>query len=147
MTRTPTWIKRNAAIRAACAAHGIGEDARRDIVERVTGKRSLGACSDAEMGKVLRAVNNDAPTATYHPATKPSIRKIWALWGDLKRRGRLNAGDTNAALLSFVNARIARQPLSDPRQLDWLTVAEATPIIQALKSWAERPEKDHEPAT
>jgi phage gp16-like protein len=45
------------AVFAACKAHGLDDDARRAVVENVTGKTSMSLCNAHELGLVLDRLN------------------------------------------------------------------------------------------
>ena len=137
--RSKTWLDYNKRIRAHCNANGIDDDSRKDVILSVTDGRtdSLGACDDATMKRVLDRLQPGGGGG-FRKSSKPYIRKIWALWGELKRQGALNAEDTDAALLTFANKEIKARQLDDVRQLDWLTYAEASSVIEALKAWVDR---------
>lgn len=136
MSKSSTWQSLNRQIRAAENAQGIDHDAHQAMVEKITGKTSLGQCTDAEMRRVVAHLNGHR--TGFKPSSKGYVRKIWALWGSLKKVGALNATDTDAALLAFVNKHLTGRQFANIRQLDWLTYDEAAPVIEALKDWSER---------
>jgi len=143
MKRTPAWHKANRAIRAACKDRGIDEDQRKLIMEDVTGNTSSSDCNAQELEAVLAEINGQTqPRHDFKPSAKAYVRLIWALWNDLDSRGGVKFDDTRQGLVLFVNKfRSEDKQLTDPRQLDWLTYNEATPIIEALKKMIERVKK------
>ncbi|WP_417825175.1 phage protein GemA/Gp16 family protein [Thalassospira lucentensis] len=136
MPKSPTWQSLNRQIRAAEKERGIDRDAHEALVLQVTGKTSLGDCTDSEMRKIVAHLNGTR--VGFKPSAKGYVRKIWALWGSLKKAGALSATDTDAALLVFVNKHLDGRQFANIRQLDWLTYDEAAPVIEALKDWDHR---------
>ncbi|HBS22687.1 MULTISPECIES: regulatory protein GemA [Thalassospira] len=136
MYKSPTWQSLNRQIRAAEKQRGIDRDAHEALVLQITGKASLGDCTDAEMRKIVTHLNGTR--AGFKPSTKGYVRKIWALWSNIKKAGALAAPDTDAALVAFVNKHLTGRQFANVRQLDWLTYDEAQPIIEALKDWSNR---------
>ncbi|NVJ90859.1 MAG: regulatory protein GemA [Methylocystaceae bacterium] len=143
MAHTAAWHKANRAIRAACKERHIDEDQRKLIMEDVTGKTSSRDCTAQELESVLDSINGQTQQRhDFKPATKAYVRLIWALWNDLDSRGGVKFDDTRQGLVFFVNKfRSKDKQLADPRQLDWLTYKEATPIIEAIKNMIERLKK------
>ena len=136
MPKSPTWQNLNRQIRAAEKALGMDHDAHQAMVFQITDKTSLGDCTDTEMRKIVAHLNGRR--AGFKPSTKGYVRKIWALWGNLKKANALTASDTDAALLAFVNNHLKTRQFAHVRQLDWLTYDEAAPVIEALKNWDRR---------
>ncbi|OSQ49635.1 MULTISPECIES: regulatory protein GemA [Thalassospira] len=136
MSKSSTWQALNRQIRAAEKERGIDRDAHEALVLQVTGKASLGDCADSEMRKIVAHLNGTR--VGFKPSAKGFVRKIWALWGSLKKAGALSATDTDAALLVFVNKHLNGRQFANIRQLDWLTYDEAAPVIEALKDWDHR---------
>jgi Bacteriophage Mu, GemA protein len=140
MKRSQTWIRANRAIRAACKDRHIDEDQRKLIMEDVTGKNSSSDCNAQELEAVLAEINGQPQTKRdFKPSSKPYVRLIWALWNDLDKRGGVKYDDTRQGLVLFANKfRSEDKQMTDPRELDWLTYNEATPIIEAIKKMIER---------
>ncbi|OSQ41658.1 regulatory protein GemA [Thalassospira sp. MCCC 1A01428] len=138
-SKSSTWQTLNRQIRAAEKERGIDRDAHQAMVQNITGKDSLGQCTDGEMRKIVAHLNGTR--AGFKPSAKGYVRKIWALWGSLKKAGALTATDTDAALLAFVNKHLKARQFAHVRQLDWLTYDEAAPVIEALKDWDHRVKK------
>jgi len=143
MKRSAAWHKANRAIRAACKDRGINEDQRKLIMENVTGNTSSSDCNAQELEAVLDRINGQIQhLRDFKPSSKSFVRLIWALWNDLDKRGGVKYDDTRQGLVLFVNKfRSEDKQLTDPRQLDWLTYNEATPVIEALKKMIERVKK------
>lgn len=136
MSKSSTWQSLNRQIRAAEKERGIDRDAHEAMVQQITGKTSLGQCTDGEMRKIVAHLNG--ARAGFRPSAKGYVRKIWALWGSIRKAGALSATDTDAALLAFVNKHLKGRQFASIRQLDWLTYEEAAPVIEALKDWNNR---------
>jgi phage gp16-like protein len=121
--------KMRGGIMAACAKAGMDEDTRRDMFERVAGKRSLTQMSAAELGKILDEINaNKNPVA--HSA-KMVQNKVYALWMSAYWLGEIDHSDKKA-LDSFVK----RQTGCD--KFAWLKPHQAAKVIEALKAMCER---------
>ena len=92
MTRVPVSADRRAMIakvHLAQKALGLDDDTYRDVLEQATGHRSAGSCSDAQLSAVLarfRALGWDGPPdgAGKRRSAKSWVRKVWAIWGDLR---------------------------------------------------------------
>lgn len=67
-------------------------------------------------------------------ATKPYIRMIHALWGGLYRKGIVR-DRSRKALRSFCSRYLPAGVSTDP---DFLTFAQASPVIEALKAMERR---------
>ncbi len=144
MNKSPQWQALNRKVRYLEKQQGLDRAAHEALVLGVTGKDSMSECSASDLQAIVDRLEENAPTSKpgkkggFVKAGKGYVRMIWAIWGSIKRAGKLDAEDTDAALLAFVNARLRTRQFDDVRQLDWLTSDEATPIINALKSWDRR---------
>lgn len=121
---------------------GLDEDARRDLMQRVTGKRSAKECTDADLEKFVRTLKQ-----TYGWEQRPSKRKaqavsyqqrmIRALWSSLAALDALG-NPSDEALMRFVQ-RVTKNKGPLPIEgLRFLSHAEASSVIEALKGWLER---------
>ncbi len=119
------------AMRAACARLKLDDDARRDLFEEVTGKRSSTDMTLAEMGKVLDRLNKDWKGPSGHRA---HIAKIRALWWTLYWLAEINADES--AVDKALDAFVKRQTGLD--SLKFVDHRAAPAIIEALKAWAAR---------
>lgn len=119
---------------------GLDEDTYRDILERVTGKRSAAELTVGELGLVVDALRERGftPKRTGQRSGKAHVRKVWALWGQLERAGRLREPG-RASCRSFVERMTG---VTDP---EWLTPEQANVVIEALKAWLRRPVGAPEP--
>ena len=143
--RSPEWLRCNRAIRAAAKAQALTDDDRRAITQRTVGKDTLADCTDREMAAVLDALNGSKPAPQkrkpWRKSAKPYIRKIFALWREAGKSGAVDHADREA-LLAYVRrmTQSARRPdgIFDLRQLDWLSYAEAEPVIEGLKAMIAR---------
>ncbi|KQI69397.1 hypothetical protein AN189_02960 [Loktanella sp. 3ANDIMAR09] len=123
---------------------GLGDDDFRDVLERVTGKRSLRDMTE----KQRLAVVDDFKARGFvvrrgkGSATKPGISKkgyvrlIHALWASCARLGVVEDGSAKA-LRTFVAGRADKNgtAVADP---EFLTYEQASPIIETLKSMEKR---------
>lgn len=122
-------------IYAAIRALGIAdEEDRRDLYERVTGKRRLREMTPSEKQAVvteLRRLGFRAP-AQQTRLEGPWAKKLQALWISAWQLG-LVRNRTDAALIAFVRRQTG---IDHPR---WLRdAAEAAKAVEALKSWMAR---------
>lgn len=126
---------------------GLREDERRDVLERLTGHRSAGDCTDAQLDQVLAhfrtlgwkakpaaqpaARSGAAPKPRRQPATSPVAMKARAMWLSLWNLGVVRQS-SEAALEAF-----AKRQLGVDR-LQWADEGQAYRLIEALKAMAER---------
>jgi phage gp16-like protein len=114
---------------------GLDEATRRDLVERVTGHRSCGDCSDGQLVAVLdelkRLGGHGRRPARPKPATTPIALKARALWKSLHNLGVVKNG-AEPALEAF-----AKRQLRVDR-LQWADQSQGYRLIEALKQMAER---------
>lgn len=135
-----------AKVHVAAKQLRLTEDVYRLVLQRVTGQDSARLCTDAQLVAVLEEFQRlgwqppQRPTpdqagapqrAARRRSGKPQTRMIWALWNDMAAAGLVKA-PTRAALRSFV---MKLAGVSDP---EWLSVRQASDVIEALKAWRER---------
>lgn len=111
---------------------GLDEGTYREVLVRVTGRDSSAGCTDAQIEAVLMEFKRLgwAPKQTRRPLSgKPHVRKVWALWGELKPHLR---DGSPKALRSFV---MRMTGVADP---EWLTGEQATVVTEGLKAWLAR---------
>lgn len=122
-----------AMIHVARKQLALDEDTYRDVLERVTGKRSSGELTAGELGRVVDALKDlgFTPKRTAPRSKKGHVRKVWVMWGQLEDRGLLrNPG--RASLRAFVKRMTG---IEDP---EWLTPEQANVVIESLKAWRRR---------
>lgn len=130
MSRNPLL----AQIHIAKKELGLDDDLYRDVLERVTGSRSSAGLSDDTRKAVLaefRRMGWNNSRDDFKPSSKAYVRKIYAIWGDLKKQG-IWREKSRASLRSFVKNTTG---VDDPEFLDYPT---ATIVIEALKKMKER---------
>lgn len=114
------------ALHAAARAAGLDDDAYRDKLESVTGKRSAKNCSDSELNAALDAFHvKPARTRYGHHA------KIKALFIAAYNLGTIDTG-TDAALDAFVTRQTGKE------RLGFVTPPEAAAVTEALKAMLAR---------
>lgn len=127
-----------AAIHAEAKAQGLDEDARRDLMERVTGKRSARDMTPAERERVIVALKGGtsrsaSPRAYPRGAAQhPQAAKARALWLSLHLLGAVE-DPAESALDAFACRQTGIASLAwtqDP--------AELRKVIEALKDWCAR---------
>lgn len=117
----------------------MDDDVYRDLLERVTGNRSLTLCLESEIDDVIRAlerlgfvaINPTKPGNQRKLDDSPEGKLIRALWLQLNAMGEVrNASE--AALASYV-LRVGKVSA-----LQWLSASKATLVVETLKQWAVR---------
>ena len=127
-----------AKVHVARKQMGLDDGAYRAVLTRVVGRDSAKDCSGAELERVLGefARLGWSPSRAARRDRRPHVRKIYAIWGDLKPL--LDEAD-DEALRGFVRrqTRSAKNPdgVGAP---EWLDGHEATKVIEGLKGWLER---------
>lgn len=125
-----------AKIHVAKKQLGLDDDTYRDLLERVTGKRSAGELEERELLAVLNAFREAGwKGATAPRSGKPHVRKVWAIWQSMRDAGIVTADDSRAALRAFV---LRLTGVADP---EWLTADQATKVTESLKQWKKRVER------
>lgn len=124
------------AVHAAASAHGIDDTVYREMMRTMFGRVSSKDCTEAELRRLLVRLNGGGTGRSFRVSKRPEIRKIFAQWGELKRKGVLD-NPTPAGLRAFC-ARMANLPAGVTKDPDHLTAAEARVVIEALKAWIER---------
>ncbi len=115
---------------------GLDDDTYRAVLVRVTGKASSADMSVAERRKVIAAFKRQGfqPRGKFSrrpTASKPYVRKVFALWGELKRKGIWRDPDPKS-LRHFVKKMTG---CDDP---EWLDYPQASQVIEAMKKMKER---------
>lgn len=124
-----SWL---ALIHLARKQLAIPEDAYRDLLQRVTGKRSAADLSPTQ----LRAVGTELRRLGFTDRPKRTLRegqhrKILVLWRALAKAGAVKDGSGRA-----LDAFVRRQ--TGVERLEWLDAAQSNRVIEALKSWGKR---------
>ncbi len=118
----------------------LDDDTYRAVLKRVTGRSSARDIDDAGLRAVLAEFRRHGwqprrrrgRGINWRPASPyPHVRKVWAVWGELKRRGIWRDPRRNS-LARFVRRMTG---VDDP---DWLTAPQAHDVIEALKEMGER---------
>jgi hypothetical protein len=119
---------------------GLGDDTYRDVLEKVTGKRSASGCTDRELGAVMDHFKSlgFVPRAGWNKssagpaAEKYYLPKMRALWISGYWLGVVRNKD-DAAMLAFLKRQTG---LDHERFLK--SSSDAAKAIEALKSWLAR---------
>ncbi|WP_347484562.1 regulatory protein GemA [Vandammella animalimorsus] len=138
-----------AAIHTLKAKLRLSDDDYRALLLHLTGKNSSKAMSVGERARVRDHLHGlavraglAAPTRLRrqsfddaYAAASPRERKVWALWNQLHRQGRIASGGAKA-----LNAWVKRQTGVDA--LRFCNGAQLDALIEALKLWQGRPEQE-----
>lgn len=121
---------------------GLDEDTYRALLLRVTGKASLRQMSERQRLDVVEELKVKGfkvrKSGTTVPASaKPYIRLIYALWANCARLGVIENGSQDA-LRSFCKRFVAHGHDGVVINPDFLSYAQASPIIEALKKMEAR---------
>lgn len=111
----------------------LSEDTYRAVLEQVAGASSARDLSNAQLGRVVEHFRRLGwrPKGGSRRSDKAHVRKVWALWGSVCNLGGVHS-PTPASLRAFV------QRLTGVTDPEWLTVAQATRVIENLKTWEAR---------
>lgn len=121
---------------------GLDEDARRDLIQRMTGHRSSAELNDAQLGAVIAEFKRLGWTAKPRvaaapkagkpkPANHPVALKARAMWISLHHLGVVrSAGEP--ALEAFAKRQLGVDRLA------WADQSQGYRLIEALKQMAER---------
>lgn len=128
-----------AAIHIAKKELRLEDEDYRLIIRRISGGRheSSADLSLYERRQLLDELARLRPRAVERPfkkAKKPQARLVWALWGELKRRGALE-NPSREACRAFCAKTAGIEAATDP---DLMTAAQLDPVINALKAWVAR---------
>ena len=125
----------------------LDDETYRDVLQRVTGQRSSAQLNDNQRGKVVAELKRLGfrPKSTHAAkgrriSDKPYVRKVFALWGELKRKGVWRDPSPHS-LRRFVKKMTATEGDDGCDDLEWLTWPQANIVIEALKKMKERGDK------
>lgn len=125
-----------AQIHVAKKALGLDDATYRAALATATGKTSSADMTPAERQKVLAHFRDlgfrpEGSGRPFRPSPHAHVRKVFALWRACAAAGAVESG-RRTALAAFV-VRMGGPP--DP---DWMTPAQAQPVIEALKDMERR---------
>lgn len=124
------WVRMTRQVHARARALGLDDDARRDIMERVSGKRSCSEMGTIHLSAVLMELDK-LRTPDALPDT-PTVKKLRALWISGYHLGVVQ-DRRDRALSAFVRAQTglsAARWAHDPR--------DARKAVDRLKAWLRR---------
>ena len=126
-------------VHAMAKSAGLDEDTRRDLMARLTGKRSCADMNTDQLGIVvgnLQGLTNPSSERRYRAISKkPHVRKVYKLWWELGKAGAFTRTPSNYWAESLRNYAQRWASVADP---EFLTAEKATLLIEQLKSWLER---------
>jgi phage gp16-like protein len=128
-----------AAIHVAKKQLGMEDDAYRDMLWTIGRVRSAGDLDFSARKLVLDHLKACGFKYRAPSARDPQSKKIRALWLDLKSLDALRDSSEDA-LATFVKRE------TGVAALQWLSSAQASKVIEALKGWARRERKKLPPA-
>ncbi|MCV6583984.1 MAG: regulatory protein GemA [Marinibacterium sp.] len=110
----------------------MDDDIYRDVLERVAGVRSASGLTVRQKEAVVSEFKRMGWKGQKREISKKGyVRKIFAIWGQLKRDGVWSNPDP-ASLRAFVKKMTG---CDDP---EWLSFSEASDVIEALKKMGQR---------
>ncbi len=125
-----------AAIHTALRQLGLDDDTYRALLREQLQVGSAKDLDERGRHKLLDLLRErgfkQVPDRRPQGPGDPQTGKIYALWGELQRSGRLRDGSAKA-LRSFVHRMTGAH---DPR---WLDAMQANVVIEGLKAWLARP--------
>jgi len=116
---------------------GLDEETYRTVLERCAGVSSAAGATDAQLDLVLAEFRRLGWKPRRRRSAKPHVRKIWAMWGELVRRG-IWRDRRRSSLRAFVKRQTG---IDNP---EWLTHPDADAVIEALKAIGTRAGVDWE---
>jgi len=126
-----------AAIHVLAGKIGLSDDDYRALLLQLTGQRSaknLPAPVQQRVREHLQRLAEKLGVASprpARPAASPMERKVWAMWLQLAREGKI-ANPSAAALRAWVKRQTGMDEL---RFCNWVQIGQ---LIEALKKWEER---------
>lgn len=129
-------------VHVACRQLGLDGETRRAMQEQVTGKASLLDMTEADMKRLLKALEKrgfkPAAKGRHAPAPRADLRFAHKLWGLLAEAGAVHQPG-RVGLNAFVRARFGKAWGSVPADIDMLTDwGQIADVIDALKAMAKR---------
>jgi phage gp16-like protein len=114
----------------------LDDETYRQVLQRVCGRDSAREIDDAGHLKLLAEFRRLGWKPTARPTRRPGMktpqqRKLRLLWLRLIEAGAVRSVE-ESALLHFVKNRTGVE------RLEWLTVEQASALIEILKNWARR---------
>ncbi len=129
-------------VHLACRQLGIDAETRRDLQQIATGKASMSDMTEAELRRLIGALEKRGfkagSTGRHKPAPRPDLRYIHVLWSLLGKAGALKKPG-RAGLNAFVRSRFEGKWQSVPIDIDTLREAgQINDVIRALKDMCAR---------
>ena len=129
-----------AAIHIAKNELRLEDEDYRLIVRRISGGHTESSADLAPhqrkqlLAELAHLLPPRAVERPFKKAKKPQARLVWALWGELKRRGALE-NPSREVCRAFCAKTAGIEVATDP---DLMTAAQLDPVINALKAWVAR---------
>lgn len=126
---------------------GLDDETYRQLLERVTGKRSSKGMTAGERSRVLEVLKRQGfrPTGKRRPTEhRADLRYVFVLWRLLAELGAVEAG--TAALNAFIGSDNFRMKWGEqPTDVRFLSLERASDVIEALKAMCWRHGVDPRP--
>ena len=118
------------AVRRACS---VPDELYRDILKNQTGRDSAKGIGFRDVNKCVAEFEKLRPAEptklNWRPTAKSAhARKVYALWTDLKKQGKVTP--------RYPDAFVKR--MADVDRAEFLTPTQANPVIEALRDWKHR---------
>ena len=126
-----------AKIHVARKQLAMEDSSYRAMLLRVAGVDSAGGAPDVGLIRVLKEFERlgFVPKPTQR-GERGHVRKIWAIWGDLKPL--LDAADDDVLRAFCRRQTMSRKNPAGVGAPEWLDPAEARKVIEGLKGWLAR---------
>lgn len=124
------------ALHAAARQAGIGDETRRDLMERLTGKRSAGEMTEDELQRVVSELRRQAPgerRSFVAGVNARAIVKLANLCYDLWHLGAMSK-PAEAVILGFVRRQTGR----DYSALRFASAGDLNAAIDGAREWLGR---------
>ncbi len=122
---------------------GLDDDTYRSLLRRIVKKESAAKCTNAQLVLVLNALKDKGfkPKKSHEyrvPAKgRADITKIYALWKELYSMGAVKSGS-----LADLDKYVKRMTKGAVYSAGWLDEKQTSHIIECLKKWVLRVEKE-----
>lgn len=114
-----------AALFVKASTRGIDQAELRNEIAPAVIKKRLSQATAREIQRVIKHIEGE------QPSDDPQIRKIFYLWGQLHKAGKVETQNVES-LRKYVKR------MTGTDVLEWLKKDQKSEVIEALKQWLER---------